>query len=64
MVLETDYDHFKNVVARERPDDTGYLHALHRTWSTMMGFQDGLARESRPSFTRPEMGCAPPLLLH
>ena len=25
MVLETDYDNFKNVVARERPDDTEVL---------------------------------------
>ena len=40
MVLETDYDNFKDAVARERPEDTGYLHALHRTWSTMMGLQE------------------------
>jgi len=40
MVLETDYDNFKNAVARERPEDTGDLHALHRTWSTMMGLQE------------------------
>ena len=40
MVLEIDYDNFKNAVAQTRPEDFAYLAALHQTWGTMAVLQE------------------------
>jgi len=40
MVIETDYDNFKDAVAQTRPEDHAYLEALHRTWVTMAVLQE------------------------
>ena len=42
MVMEVDYDNFKDAAAREQgPDERGYVGALHRVWSVMHALQAG-----------------------